>query len=402
MKNKKVSIKDAPYYYIEGKGWKINKTYTHPQYGRVCAAKQWFRTKAEAKANYDAVLADAIEKARRKWEDANFPHKVSTWFQFKQAFAEERLTEVRGSTWNSKDRPMLRKYFDMVFEDKRLDECFSEDTARTLKKAISSAKTHWGDDVPKTDKNRAIALYLKMLDFAYENDYCTDMTAYRHCKAIMKKIRVCDETGCGHKRPPKTLTVGDVNKLLSVIEYGSPDYVITKLMFMAGLRIGELLALYTEDVDLDEMTLSVNHIIAPDHEGLAQRFARAKTAKGIRRIPLTEDMTSLLHFYIKSNGIKRGGFLFPGFEDGRPLDRSAYARRLTRYCKMAEVQPITPHAARHTFSTIAHELGYPSEVIAMVLGHNVTVDVNIYNHLGTIDKGRKMIGEMFSQPVSAA
>lgn len=148
-----------------------------------------------------------------------------------------------------------------------------------------------------------MSLYVKMLDFAYENDYCTDMTNYRHCKAAMKRIRVCDETNCGHKRPPKTLTVDEVCRLLESIEYGSPDYVITKLMFMAGMRIGELLALYPEDIDFDNGIITMNHTIAPDSDGCMRRFARAKTSNGMRKIPLTDDMTSLLHSYIKSNGI---------------------------------------------------------------------------------------------------
>lgn len=153
MKSKKTAIKDAPYYFVEGKGWRIRQTYTHPTYGRIYVAKQYFRTKSEAKANYDAVLAAAIEDARKKYEAANFPNKVADWFTFRQVFIQERLTEVRGSTWQSKDRPMFHKYFDPAFADLPIEECFSEEMARSLKQTILSAKTKWGDDVPKADKN---------------------------------------------------------------------------------------------------------------------------------------------------------------------------------------------------------------------------------------------------------
>lgn len=397
-----MTIKDAPYYYIEGKGWKIRQHYTDAKYGRIQIEKQWFRTKKEAKANYDAVLIAAIEKAKKKWEEENFPNKVSTWKQFKDAFIEQRLTEVRGNTWKSKDHPMMNKYFNPHFNGLPLSECFTANMARKVKNAILSAKTQFGDEVPKVDKNRAVGLYLKMLEFAYENDYLTDNDEYRHCKAVMKKIRVADETECGHKRPPVALTVEQVRRLLSVIEYGSPDYVVTKLMFVSGLRIGELLALYPEDVDLDKGIITMSHIIAPDKDGENKRFARAKTANGLRQIPIADDITKLLHFYINENGIKNGGFLFPGIKDGKPLDRTAYARRLVNYCKVAQVPRVNPHAARHTFSTIAHELGYPSEVIAMILGHTVVVDVNVYNHLANMDKARNMINSMFDSKVGAA
>ena len=395
MKNDKLTIKDAPYYYYEGKGWKIRQHYTHPELGRIQVEKQWFRTKSEAKANYQQVLEDAIAKAKKKQEMVKFPNKVYTWEAFRSAFAEDRLNEVRGNTWQSKDRPMMNKYFNPMFDGKPLEECFSEDMARRLKKAILSAKTKWGDDVPKQDKNRAITLYLKMLDFAYENDYCTDMDAYRHIKAIMKRVRVSDETGCGHKRPPKALTVQEVESLLSVIEFASPDYMVTKLLFHAGMRIGELLALYVSDIDFANKEVDMHHIMAPDSEGNLRRFARAKSANGIRKIPLSDDITNLLQIYIKENAVPRNGYLFPGIIQGKPMDRAAYARRLRKYCAKAGVEPINPHAARHTFCTVAHELGYPPEVISMVLGHTVMVDMTVYNHKGNMDKGREMVSKMF-------
>ncbi len=401
MKNEKVSIKDAPYYYVEGKGWKINQSYTHPEYGRICINKQWFRTKGEAKANYEAVLFSAIERAKARFEASNFPNKVSTWEQFFQAYRVERLNEVRGSTWHSKDRPMVAKYFEPHFAGKNVCDCFSEKLAREIKKEIVNSKTRFGYSVPKSDKNRAIALYNKMLDFAYENDYCTDITQYRHCKAAMKKIRVCDDEDGNLTRQPRSLTIPEIERVLSVIEFGSADYVITKLLFMAGLRIGELLALTPADLDLEKDIVNMSHIIAPDKDGTLKRFTRAKTTNGIRKVPLTSDMAKLLRFYIDSEKIRNNGFLFPGFEEGRPLDRSAYARRLKKYCLMAEVTPVNPHAARHTFCTIAHELGYPVEVIAMILGHTITVDMNVYNHLANIEKGRKMVEEMFTGPAKA-
>jgi integrase len=56
-----------------------------------------------------------------------------------------------------------------------------------------------------------------------------------------------------------------------------------------GLRLGELLGLQWQDVDFDEGVIIVQRQWTKTHE-----FSVPKTAAGIRRVPLTEDMVTLL------------------------------------------------------------------------------------------------------------
>lgn len=414
-----ISVADAPFYYVQGKGWFIDQKYTHPDLGFIHVHRQWFRTKGDAKAAYDIVLAAAIAR-KDKTLSALHDNSGMPWSFFRADFAEDRQTQIRGSTWHSKDRPMFRKYFDPLFDGLTAGECFSEVMAKKVRNAILNAKTQWNEDVTMTDKNRAVAMYLLMLDFAFERDYMTDVTQYRHCKAIVKKFHNLDESGTGHKRPSIALNLAEVDKLLSVIEkskgalekdaaatgnlrtyreagFADRDWMVTKLMFVAGLRIGEILALFPENVDFDGSAISVENIVAPDKDGTLRRWKRTKTAKGTRTIPITQTVANDLRSFIQRNGIKPDEFIFGGEDPGKPMDRSMYGRRLKSYCREAGIPIVTPHAARHTFSTVGHELGYPAEVIAMILGHNVSVDINIYNHVGNIEKAKKMINDIWDR-----
>ena len=393
----KIISKDPPYYLVDGKGWKINQCLTHPELGVVYVRKQWFRTKVEAKAAYPSVLDDAIKKKASQSSEMRYSRQLLSWEQFKEEWKKERLTQVRGNTWKSKDFPMVRKYFDPLWKGMTVKDCFTEAQARKLKKAIAEARTQFGDAVPMVDKNRAIAFYLAMLDFAYENDFMVDSDEYRHCKAVMKKMKVSDETECGHKRPPISLNLNQVNLILLNIDYLSTDYMLTKILFHCGFRVGEALALKVENIDFESMQIDMSHILAPDENGEVKRFKRAKTKNGIRRIPIIEGFGNELKAYIAKHMLRGSDYLFPGFKPDKPLDRTAYAKRLAKYCKLAGVPVVTPHAARHTFSTNAHELGYRPEVIAMVLGHTTMIDVNVYNHLADLAKAKVMLAEMFAE-----
>lgn len=397
MKKTANSNADAPFYYVEGKGWKINQCYTHPEFGAIHVCKQFFRTKSDAKAAYSSVLQAAIDAKARKLSFKKYGRQQLFWEDFSEQWKEERLShQVKGNTWYSKDRPMMNKYFNPIFKGKRVCDCFTEEKARIIKANIQNAMTHFGYPVPTVDKNRAIVFYLAMLDFAYENDYMTDSDEYRHCRAVMKRFKdTGDASPTQGKRPPVALSVAQVNSLISAIPIESMDYVLTKLLFQAGFRINEALALLVSDVDVSQREISISNTVAPDEDGNLRRFNRTKTKNGYRTVPVTEEIASLLANHISDRMLRPEDFLFPGIKANQQMDGSAYRRRLAAYCKAAGVPVVTPHSARHTFSTNAHLMGYRPEVIAQILGHTVMVDVNVYNHLATKEKARAMIEEMF-------
>lgn len=109
-----------------------------------------------------------------------------------------------------------------------------------------------------------------------------------------------------------------------------------------GLRRGELLALGWGDVALDTGTLTVR---------------RAKTAAGLRRVPLAPLAIEALRSLDR-----RPGPIWP-------YSPSYVTRHVGVICKRAGVPVITFHGFRHSAASILLAEGVPIEVIKSVLGH---------------------------------
>jgi integrase len=73
-------------------------------------------------------------------------------------------------------------------------------------------------------------------------------------------------------------------------------------------------------------------------------------------------------------------FLFPAdWGEGHFI---GVVRALDRVCARATLQGVTPHVLRHTFASIAAELGFTEMIIAGLLGHASRGVTQRYVHLG--------------------
>ena len=72
---------------------------------------------------------------------------------------------------------------------------------------------------------------------------------------------------------------------------------------------------------------------------------------------------------------------------------------LARACKAAGLKPITPHALRHSFASIAGELGFSELVIAGLLGHSAGTVTRGYIHL---DRALVVAADRISDAIARA
>lgn len=113
----------------------------------------------------------------------------------------------------------------------------------------------------------------------------------------------------------RVLTASEQSRLLSFIQqeqYRDVEPAITVLLG-TGLRIGELLGLKWEDLDLEsaEKTLTVNRTLVRIRDEKIFAFQEPKTASGTRTIPLQESIVRALklqkvnqaHRRLQANGI---------------------------------------------------------------------------------------------------
>ena len=102
------------------------------------------------------------------------------------------------------------------------------------------------------------------------------------------------------------------------------DRTLWAAAFYAGLRLGELMALRWQDVDLAAGVISVKR----SYDDSAQTFGPPKSASGVRRVPIAAVLRD--HLIAWKLAAPAGGELVFPRPDGRPFNASAARRRALR------------------------------------------------------------------------
>ena len=159
-----------------------------------------------------------------------------------------------------------------------------------------------------------------------------------------------------------------------------------------GLRLGELLGLRWQDLELPEEGPAVLHV---RHQlSRAGSYEEPKTAKGRRRVPLSDDVAAF--FKARRFAASYPGDGFPVFcaPHGKPLTHRAVQRggfdparnlareKLGKGFTHTDGKPVTFHDLRHAFASRAASRGVPVGVLSAILGHaNVGITQTVYVHL---------------------
>ncbi|ESX97361.1 hypothetical protein X753_32100 [Mesorhizobium sp. LNJC399B00] len=74
-------------------------------------------------------------------------------------------------------------------------------------------------------------------------------------------------------------------------------------------------------------------------------------------------------------------YVFPGWEDDTPF--GSFPRHWTKLLEKTDLAGITPHVLRHSFASIANDLGFTEATIAALVGHSRGSVTSRYIH--TVD-----------------
>jgi integrase/recombinase XerD len=174
-------------------------------------------------------------------------------------------------------------------------------------------------------------------------------------------------------RFPKTLAEADVEALLGAPDVksalGLRDRAMLEVLYAAGLRVSELVALKIFEVDLAAGVLRV----------------MGKGSKA-RMVPLGEVAVDWLKTYLADSrkailGKQASDVLFVTGR-GAAMTRQAFWRNLKRYGRRAVPgKPLSPHVLRHAFATHLINHGADLRVVQMLLGHADISTTQIYTHV---------------------
>lgn len=134
-----------------------------------------------------------------------------------------------------------------------------------------------------------------------------------------------------------------------------------------GLRRGELLALTTDDVHLEERYITINKQFQNG------KIVPPKTNAGFRKVPILDN----LYPYLKDIDLTKSDRLFP-------IKEHAIMEHFHNALKASGLygQGFTLHSLRHTFATRCAEKNIASSVTQKWVGHT-TADMtqNVYTHV---------------------
>ena len=146
----------------------------------------------------------------------------------------------------------------------------------------------------------------------------------------------------------------------------------------AGLRVGEVLALATEDIDFNKKIIYVRKTVTVDKDGYLVVKQGAKTYSGKREVPLDPILTNALKEQINYIIPNENNLLFT-FQ-GKIIKSSTINTVLKRICKQLQLpNTISNHTLRHTFGTRCIESGMSPVVVQRIMGHkDIKVTLNTY------------------------
>jgi integrase/recombinase XerD len=174
------------------------------------------------------------------------------------------------------------------------------------------------------------------------------------------------------RRLPEPLTPEEADRIVTQPD-GSPrglrDRAMLELMYGAGLRVSELVALRVSDVDLEE------GLVRCMGKGARQRI-----------VPTGGRAIDAIRVYMQRGRphlgrMQRGDVLFLNHR-GQGITRQAVFQLVREHARAAGVQKIvTPHTLRHSFATHLIEGGCDLRSVQEMLGHATIETTQVYTHV---------------------
>lgn len=204
---------------------------------------------------------------------------------------------------------------------------------------------------------------------------------------------------------PEMWTPEQLSRFLEATE-AQRLYPFWVLAVTTGMRRGELCGLRWEDVDFEQLSLTVKRARVMVHG--APTDTSPKTAAGLRRLGLDNTTVVLLREQQRRQsaeqlacapGLWQGdGHVFTD-EVGRPVNPEFVTKQFTRAVRRAGLPPIRLHDIRHWHATAMLRAKVDVKVIADRLGHSSTrITQDIYQHpVKELDRAaaEKVAGQIF-------
>lgn len=327
----------------DGKLWRSQFYYEDWQGIRHKKNKRGFKTKGEADE-----WERNFRQQQKKDLDINFENFVEIYF-------EDMKNRLRESTIINK-----RYVFDLkvtpYFKHKKMCEIRTSDV-RAWQNALIQKK--YAPTYLKSINNQLAALF----------NY-----AMRYYDLKDNSCRKAGSIGKSRAEEMEFWTKQEFKEFLPSMDEKPEARMAFLLLYWTGMRIGELLALTYEDIDLDKRIITINksfqRIKGKD------MITPTKTPKSNRKVTIPTFLAEELKEYCSLlYGITPKERMFR-------FTKSFMEHEIVRGIKETGVKRIRLHDLRHSHASLLVEMGFHPLVIAERLGHEkIETTLNTYSHL---------------------
>lgn len=325
--------------------------------------RKGYATLGAAKADFERAKAEFIGSKNAG------KRSVSLFDDLLAEYAKMRANTVFESTLGC-DRSVYNVHLLPHFGGKLIRDCLNQESIDAWYNAIVKDPR-----LSQNKKSKVVSRMKDILKFAYQRKFI-DAPTYQDCDVALYPIKSAKSA----KTERVVWTVEEESAFMSAIK-DRRDYVMFATFLACGARLGEFLALQPKCFDRKsgKITIGQQAMTLPGKGTFVTD--KLKTHDSYRRVAIDAKTASMLAEYIDSLGIADDEFLFFEHDRKAPMGRSTFRRRLYRYCDLAGVRRINPHASRHIQATRLASVcvtGQEIEAAARRLGHSPEMFLNTY------------------------
>ena len=327
---------------------------------KVKLATKSFKNKEDAK--------DFLEEIMYKKDNKNFVHKKG--ISLKTVMQSISQKKIDAEIISEGQYMRINKTIKQMPEE-LLNKDITEITEDEIQEYLNSLKDY---------SNSTIKKFYEQLSQSFRNAFERDYIKINPMKNIIRpKSNKCDK----NIRP---LTVEEQEKFTEFLRNADIEIVPYKNVFLfqmyLGMRVGEVLALKTTDIDLVHNLIAVKHTMSVDKRERVIMKDTPKSFNGMRELPIPEFLkpyiVEQINYAIRNNHIENLLFVNSA---GNFVDHRGANKILKKILKdNFNIEDISTHSLRHTFGTRCVEGGMRDVALQRLMGHG-SVSATLDNYV---------------------
>jgi len=279
---------------------------------------------------------------------------------FVEIYCEDMRPRIKYSTWITKER-ILRLKILPFFRERPICEITSADIIKWqngLTDYRDANGNGYTDTYLRTIQNQMSALFNH---------------AVRYYGLSSNPVKQAGRIGREKARPMAVWTRRQYLGFSEAIREETQNRLAFQILYWCGLRVGELLALTPEDIDLDKGVIHIRKTYSRIHK--TDIITSPKTEKSVRDIVMPGFLCDELKQHL------RGGRKKKDSQRIFTMSLNYLHTVMKRGAREAGLEPIRIHDLRHSHVSLLISMGFTAVDIAERLGHE-SIDITLhYAHM---------------------